>query len=100
MADDLSFAAKMENENVESRLATLFSQEVSQEDDDESSIDNPYLTVNEGLTTDTSMTTDTENAEAESTATGKLGSDSSDQGGAGGIVSSEDVAILPGSSPK
>jgi hypothetical protein len=100
MADDLSFAAKMENENVESRLATLFSEEVPQEDDDESNIDHPYVTVNEGLTTDTSMTTDTENAEAESTATGKLGSDSSDQEEAGGIVSSEDEATVPGSSPK
>lgn len=100
MADDLSFAAKMENENVESRLATLFAQEVPQDDDDESNIDHPYMTVNEGLTTDTSMTTDMENAEADSTATGKVASDSSDQEEAAGIVSSDDEAIVPGSSPK
>jgi len=100
MADDLSFAMKMENESVESRLASLFAPEVPQEDDDESHIDHPYMSVNEGLTTDTSMTTDMENAEAESTAAGKLGSDSSDQEEAAGIVSSDDEAIVPGSSPK
>lgn len=100
LADDLSFAAKMENENIESRLATLFAQEVPQDDDDEGDIDHPYMTVNEGLTTDTSMTTDMENADAESTATGKVVSDSSDQEEAAGIVSSDEEAIVPGSSPK
>lgn len=100
LGDDLSFAAKMENENVESRLATLFSQEVSNEQDDEGNIDHPYVTVNEGLTTDTSMTTDMENGEAESAATAKHGSDGSDQEEAAGIVSSEDEATVPGTSSK
>ena len=100
MPDDLGFAAKMENENVESRLATLFAQELPQEDNDESNIDHPYMTVNEGLTTDTSMTTDVENAEAETATTGKLGSDGSDQEEAAGIVSSDEEAMVPGSGAK
>lgn len=58
------------------------------------------MSVNEGLTTDTAMTTDMEgNAETAAATSGAAGSESTDQEEAeGGIVSSEDEAVVPGSS--
>jgi hypothetical protein len=65
-ADDISFAHKMENENIEQRLAILFAKEDSDlQGEDKVINDNlqdPYLSVNEDLTTDTSATTDYEDS--------------------------------------
>lgn len=62
---DITFASKMENENIESRLQTLFAKEGDaafgkEMDDINKSLEDPYLSVNEGITTDTSITTDIE----------------------------------------
>ena len=62
--DDVSFANKMENEHIEERLAILFAKDEEELVDEKQKIDDnlqdPYLSVNEGITTDTSMTTDFE----------------------------------------
>ena len=59
--DDISFASKMENENIEQRLATLFAKDEKEtEQDIDQSLGDPYISVNEGLTTDTQATTDVE----------------------------------------
>ena len=61
-AEDLNFASKMENENIDAKLATLFMKEDESELEEDvkqaTSKDNmaePYLSVQEGLTTDTAM---------------------------------------------
>lgn len=60
-ADDVSFASKMENENIESRLATLFAKDEKEtEQEIDQNLADPYLSVLEGLTTDTQATTDVE----------------------------------------
>jgi len=65
-ADDLTFASKMENENTEAKIQSLFAKAESELEagvqEVEDKIDDPYQTVNEGLTTDTSVTTDLEGA--------------------------------------
>jgi len=63
-ADDLTFASKMKSENIETKLKTLFAKdEEALEDETEKikqDLEDPYLTVNEGMTTDTAVTTDVE----------------------------------------
>lgn len=52
--DDINFASKMENENIEQRLATLFAKDEQEtEKEIDQGLGDPYLSVNEGLTTDT-----------------------------------------------
>ena len=52
--DDVSFASKMESENIESRLATLFAKdELETEKEIDQNLADPYMSVLEGLTTDT-----------------------------------------------
>lgn len=62
--DDITFANKMENENIEERMQILFAKDEAELSDEKQKIDDnlqdPYLSVNEGLTTDTSITTDHE----------------------------------------
>ena len=64
--DDISFANKMENENIEQRLSILFAKEEDELSDQEKVIEDglqdPYQSVNEATTTDTAMTTDAEGA--------------------------------------
>jgi hypothetical protein len=60
---DVNFASKVESENMENKLKTLFAQGEDLEGqlkDMSNKIDEPYLTVNEGMTTDTSVTSDHE----------------------------------------
>ena len=53
-ADDVNFASKMENENIEARLATLFAKDEKEtEKEIDQNLEDPYLSVLEGLTTDT-----------------------------------------------
>jgi len=62
--DDLTFASKMQSENIETKLKTLFAKDEAALDGEtdkvKQDIDDPYLSVNEGLTTDTAVTTDVE----------------------------------------
>ena len=64
--DDISFANKMENENIEQRLSILFAKEEDELSDEgrvvEDGLQDPYQSVNEATTTDTAMTTDAEGA--------------------------------------
>lgn len=77
--EDLSFASKMESEKTQNRIASLFAPEGEQKKGEEENLDNPYMSVNEGLTTDTAMTTDMEgNTESVAAATGAAGSESTD----------------------
>lgn len=67
-ADELSFAQKMQNEDVERRLRTLFSkQEEDELDRDQKSVskevDDAYMSVNEPMTTDTPLTSEMEDSE-------------------------------------
>lgn len=59
---DLSFAQKMENENIDQKLATLFApddEEALEKDLEQASstqnLDEAYLSAQEGLTTDTAL---------------------------------------------
>ena len=56
--DEINFAKKVKNEEIEQRLAKLFERE--KEDDIEQSLNEPYLSVKEGLTTDTQISSDGE----------------------------------------
>lgn len=83
-ADDVNFATKMDNENIESRLATLFAKDEKEtENEIDQSLADPYLSVLEGLTTDTQATTDVEGGLQET-----RGSDQKDTG-----IQSEDEGI-------
>jgi len=67
-ADEWSFSRKMQNENIETKLAALFSH-VDEDDigDDiekiKSKIDDRYETANEELTTDTPLTSEAEGSQ-------------------------------------
>lgn len=64
--DDITFANKMENENIEQRLSILFAREEEELQDEDKvvkdGLEDPYLSLAEGTTTDTSFTTDAEGA--------------------------------------
>ena len=78
--DVLNFANKMEDENIQNKLASLFSKQddLGQKDTDEvsKSLDDPYMTVNEGLTTDTAF----DDSDSEHAAESKLNESLSAQG--------------------
>lgn len=89
--DDVSFASKMENENIESRLATLFARDEQEtEKDIDQSLADPYMSVLEGATTDTQATTDVEGdlQEARGSVDKEEGIQSEDEG----IASEEEEA--------
>jgi len=109
--EDIGFANKMEEENIQNRLATLFSKEdqLNQKATDKvaSALDDPYLTVNEGLTTDTAMTTDSEIAAEENQQKAALNealggnkeSSGEDKQEATGILSSDEEETQTSRSP-
>ena len=96
----------MENENIEQRLSILFAKEENELDKEDSVINDnlqdDYLSVNEGLTTDTDATTDNEHLSME-----KRGSEKAAQGelqksseeDAGIASSDQDVAETPSGEP-
>lgn len=66
--DEVSFHAKMRQEDIEKRLQTLFARDDEQELEKEKSkvardIDEPYMSVNEDLTSDTPLTSEVEDSE-------------------------------------
>ena len=71
---DQGFAAKVQQEEVDKRLAALFSKDLEKGDDQD------YMSVQEGLTTDTPLTSDAEAPERETaTATTEQGIQSSEE---------------------
>lgn len=89
--DEMDFASKMTNENIEQRLATLFAKDEKEtEKEIDQGLQDPYLSVNEGLTTDTQATTDFEGEVLETRGADDNEKDGGIQSEDEGIYSDED----------